>query len=250
MDFGHLTYVATHHEANPSDHCNWWNTILFTILKSEDIIAVAAAGAPGLTAYPADCPDPPLIVASSSDNHRLASFANKNDGYLYAPGSIPPAPESTPTSCPSQNIECEGTDVSAGQVSGLVAYFLSLSAGAGIAALPGYNNDQLQDAGERWFRMKLFLLDSSYYRLSPAAGGEPPAVPEIWNRIGRCSWVNARDDTGIECARPSSSTSTISTIPTHHALNNNGSSTLTTSSTLISSSGVLTTLRPFVSTCI
>ena len=208
---------------------------------------MAAAGSPGEFTFPSDCPNAPLIVASSSDNHRLASFAKRGDDYVYAPGSIPYDPISTPTSCPSDQMrECKGTAVSAGQVSGFVAYLLSLSAELGDN-LPGY--DSLVPPGlnfKRWQKMHQLLLYWSYSRL----GDQPGAVDEIWNGAGHyCPGSNqrmkARDGTEILCTRPSSSTSTVSTIPTHHAPNNNGPSTLTTLSTLISS---IPTLRTSTST--
>ena len=223
-------------------------------------------------AIPADCIRTPIIVASSSENHRLAPFAENdykpendddnaendddNQYYLFAPGIITSAPGSTPTGCPSHDIPCEGTGISAGQVSGLVAYFLSLSAQLHDRLL-GYDiypdNNNFID-GLRWKRMRTLLYMLSYFRPQAQVTDGEPAVKEIWNGFREyCYWgvgVKARDGTGLECTRPSSSTSTISTIPTHHAPNNNGSSTLTTSSILINSSGVLTTLRTSVSTCV
>ena len=243
--------IVTYNDPDPVANCNWWNNILFTRLLANDIIAVAAAGSPGRLTLPVDCPHSPFIVASSSDpdNHGLAPFANQGD--VYAPGSIPPNPQSTPTSCPSQNIDCRGPGVPVGQVSGLVAYFLSLSAQNPLyAGLTGYNNENNVAAeNKRWVEMKSLLVDLSYPRIQRTVGG-PPVMREIWNGVGCTGYgelprnINRmkRDGTdGIFCTRPSSSTSTIPTIPTHHALNNNGSSTLTTLSTLIKSSGVLTT---------
>ena len=235
------------------EDCIWWE-VLFEILESRDIIAVTAAGSQWEYTFPADCEYKSLIVASSSDNHRLARFAKSDENYVYAPGVVEPSPEGR---CPShEGVGCEGTGISAGQVSGLVAYLLALSAqqeannNPEFPRLTGYNNGPVvADHEKRWVKMNDFLLD----RLSkqrPVVGGDVSRrlVAEIWNGGDTCFYDDPprmkRDGTdGIFCTRPSSSTSTISTIPTHHALNNNGSSTLTTLSTLqlISSSRVLTT---------
>jgi hypothetical protein len=128
---------------------------------------------------------------------------------LYAPGLAPNS------ECPLINQfipRCEGTFVSAGQITGLVAYFLSLT---GIDDKTGVNNAMDVPANQkRWIKMKNLLRSLSYQR-PPGEGGFEP-VAEIWNGFikpacssGSGSAMKARDDS----PRPSSSTST--TIPTH-----------------------------------
>ena len=192
----------------------------FTQLLSRNVIAVVAAGSPGEYTFPSDCPNAPLIVASSSDNHGLAAFAKMGANYVYAPGSIPPNPTSTPTSCPKDN--CVGADVSAGQVSGLVVYFLSLSARIGNT-LPLY--DTFAGNGPRWSRMLGLLQYWSYPR-------QPGAVKEIWNGFGFKVPISgnppmkARDGTDTEILSSTTSTSTFSTIPSHRAPNSTSTSSV------------------------
>ena len=197
------------------DRCKFWGVIL-NELKLNDVIAVAAVGSPSQPNIPGDCPGLPFIVASSAVNHRLASFARggttDTDKLVYAPGLI--------ENC-LENEQCQGTSISIAQISGLIAYFLSLSE---IDDLTGYDNPDtgVADDKQRWVQIQKLLIQLSYQRPVDGQGDGPP-VPEIWNGIVESPCILGR----LDVSRVYPTVFINSTIPTHHAPDNNGSSNCT-----------------------